>query len=161
MSDQSSDPSAGLPADFPDMLKGPIAFVEYRMAHPARRQQAILRHNNWDVLGETPFGDTLLGPNDHKNLRILSSKPAILLSHSSGDHDPTEGVRSLGILIENIDQAIQQAWAIETADVFDGGPVGVLKLPLPAIRWNDQRLYYLIDIADGLDAVMDAMAAGR
>jgi len=160
MSDQAFSPPV-LPADFPAELAGPVIFFEYRMAHPPRQQQTILRQHQWEVLGVTPFGDSMLGPNSYENIQILSSNPAILLSHSSGDHDPTEGFRSLGLVIEDVDQAIQQAWAIKGADVFDGGPVGLLRLTLPAIRWNDQRLYYLLDVEDGLDAVLDAMAFGR
>ncbi|MEO0391942.1 MAG: hypothetical protein AAF213_01705 [Pseudomonadota bacterium] len=155
------DMTATLPANFPTALAGPIIFIEYRMTNPPRRQHIVLRTNNWEVLGETPYGDSLLGPADYENSDLLSSKPAILLSNSDGDPDPKDGVRSVGILVDNVDLAVQQAWSIPEADVFDGGRVGLLQLVLPAIRWTDQRLYFLVDAKEGLNAVMDAMAAGR
>ena len=150
-----------LPSDFPTELAGPIIFFEYRMAHPERQQDIVLRTNNWSVLGETPFGDRLLGSVALQNNPSLSSDPAILISHSAGDPNSAEGVRSLGVLVDNVDHALEHAWSLEAADVFEDGPVGLLRLNLPALRWTDQRFYFLIDKKLGLNAVSLAMVTGR
>jgi hypothetical protein len=139
-------------------LRG-VAFIEYRLNNAARERKSLLGQRDWSVLGTTPFGDELLGVDAEK--AEPEAKPAFLLSRIDGDANPHPGLRSVGLWVEDVEAATEALWALEGADVFDGGPVGLLRLRIPACRWQDGRFYYLLAADEGYGPLKIALATGR
>lgn len=135
-----------------------VAFVEYRLSNPDRHRQPLLDKRGWQSIATSPRGDELIGRQDIAETDIDTAEPAVLLSSLSGDANPHPGIRSVGIWVDDIDAATEAAWEMDAADVFDGGPVGLLELRIPALRWADNRFYYFMAVGDGYQPLVTALA---
>ena len=135
-----------------------VVFVEYRLSNPDRHRQPLLDKRGWQSIATSPRGDELIGRPDIAETDIDTAEPAVLLSSLSGHANPHPGIRSVGIWIDDIDAATEAAWEMDAADVFDGGPVGLLELRIPALRWADNRFYYFMAVGDGYQPLVTALA---